>query len=85
MAPHQKAIVKVTHRALAQLDALQVHWEEQGVPQAFEGFLDELEQHIIPKLMAFPEVGRPLFGPPSPETPHTRRSTEAIPVGWRGA
>jgi hypothetical protein len=66
----KKIVVKFAANFERNLEGIELFLSEVDAPQAFDGFLDELLETVIPNLERFPEMGRPFIGrqPRSVET-----------------
>ncbi len=65
----KKPVVKFTANFERNLEGIELFLTEVEASQAFDGFLDELLETVIPNLERFPEMGRPFLA-------HQARSVE---------
>lgn len=70
----KKPAVKFTANFERNLDGIELFLTEAEAPQAFDGWLDELLETVIPNLERFPEMGRPFLARP----PRSVETTNAL-------
>lgn len=64
--------IRFTANVLANLDAIEAHWQGQGDGRGFDRLLAELDDVVLPNLSRFPRMGR-LFLERAPDSVEAQR------------